>query len=84
MKARLEARDFVVTAIGLFDGPAPLPAGMEGWLPVFAHDFPASFVSESRADFLADVTGYCKPALLRPDGSWVADCVRLRFAAAKP
>lgn len=73
-----------MTAIGLFDRPTPLPAGVEGWLPVFAHDFLASFDSESRADFLADVTEYGKPGLLRPDGSRVADYVRLRFAAAKP
>ncbi len=84
MKQRLEERGFVVTAIELFKRPTPLPAGVEGWLSVFAHDFLASFDPENRKDFLADVTGYCKPALLQPDGSWAADYVRLRFAATKP
>lgn len=84
MRQRLEARGFVVQEIALFGRPTPLPAGVEGWLSVFAHDFLASFDAENRKDFLDDVTEYCRPALMKPDGSWVADYVRLRFSAIKP
>ncbi len=84
MRRLLEERGFIVREIELFERPTPLPDGVEGWLSVFAHDFLALFDPENRKDFLADVTEYCRPALMKPDGKWVADYVRLRFAAVKP
>ena len=84
MRERLEKRGFVVQQIECFDRPTLLPDGVDGWLSVFAHDFLASFGEENRRDFLADVVEYCRPVLMKPDGTWIADYVRLRFSARKP
>ena len=61
-----------------------MPGDVGDWVSTFAHDFLASFDVNDRADFLQDVIEFCRPALMAPDGTWVADYVRLRFEAVKP
>jgi hypothetical protein len=36
-----------------------------------------------RAGFIAELREALRPHLQQPDGSWIADYVRLRFAAVK-
>lgn len=83
-KKLLEEAGFVVRSIELFERPTPLPGDVSDWVATFAKDFLASFDAENRQDFLNDVIGFCRPKLMQPDGTWVADYVRLRFDAVKP
>ena len=83
-KMLLEDRGFAVKTIELFERPTPLPGDVGDWVSTFAHDFLASFDVNDRADFLQDVIKFCRPTLMAPDGTWVADYVRLRFEAVKP
>ena len=83
-KKLLEAAGFIVESIELFERPTPLPGDVGGWVSTFAKDFLASFDAQDREDFLNDVIGHCRPKLMQPDGTWVADYVRLRFLADKP
>lgn len=80
-EARLRAAGFVVDSCVLLPRPTPLPTGMAGWLRSFAAPFlagvadPDGMVTEAEAGL---------GALHDPAAGWVADYVRLRFAARKP
>lgn len=82
-REKLEAAGFVVDQIRLVPRPTPLPAGLEAWLDTFAEDF---FISLSPADRIAaraEVVGLLRPVLMDERGTWIADYVRLRFAARR-
>jgi hypothetical protein len=49
-----------------------------GWLEV------AGVPEAARSEVAAAVEARLRPALQQPDGNWVADYVRLRFAMRKP
>jgi SAM-dependent methyltransferase len=70
----------------LIERPTPLPAGIAGWLRTFRTGLLdlAGLPEEERPDFAAAVERRLAPRLLRPDGAWVADYVRLRFLMRKP
>jgi len=80
---RLEQAGFRVDTIALIPRPTPLPGDIFGWLETFAQNFVHGFSGEARAVFLEEVRAALGPQLRDSTGTWVADYVRLRFAATK-
>ena len=78
---RLEANGFVVARLELIPRPTPLPTGMRGWLDSFANPFLAGVSREERQAILDEVTALLAPSLRGRACAWMADYVRLRFAA---
>jgi hypothetical protein len=52
-------------------------------LETFALNFLQGFSDEARNEYLQEVRMVLEPQLRNADGTWVADYVRLRFAATK-
>lgn len=78
--ARLERLGFEVVEMALIPRPTPLPTGMAGWLATFGDAMLAGLEAEARAAVVADTLRRLAP-LHDPAEGWVADYVRLRFAA---
>lgn len=70
----------------LIPRPTPLPAGVSGWLHTFRVGFLDGLkVPADEHHAIADaVQRRLAPVLQKPDGSWEADYVRLRFSMRKP
>ncbi|MCI0429410.1 MAG: class I SAM-dependent methyltransferase [Rhodospirillales bacterium] len=83
-RAKLQAAGFAVAEIVLFPRPTPLPGDIAAWLEIFASALLARLPADQRPDFIAELREALRPHLQQPDGSWVADYVRLRFRAVKP
>ncbi len=81
--ARLERAGFRVDSIALIPRPTPLPGDIISWLETFALNFFQGFSEEARRDYLEEVRTDLEPQLRDADGRWIADYVRLRFAASK-
>lgn len=70
----------------LIPRPTPLPTGVAGWVKTFrsglmdADNIPA----EEQAQIGQAVERRLESTLRQPDGSWIADYVRLRFTMRKP
>ena len=77
---RLEAVGFRVLSVGLHPRPTPLPTGMEGWLRTFGGPFLRGLGTAERHAVLRDAQRRLS-ALHDPAEGWIADYVRLRFAA---
>jgi len=80
---RLERAGFRVDSIALIPRPTPLPGDVIGWLETFAHSFLDGLSGAARAEYLQEVRAALEPQLRDGDGTWIADYVRLRFAATK-
>jgi trans-aconitate methyltransferase len=80
---RLERAGFRVDSIALIPRPTPLPGDIVGWLETFALNFFQGLSDETRSEYLQEVRMVLEPQLRDADGTWVADYVRLRFAATK-
>jgi trans-aconitate methyltransferase len=81
---RLERAGFRVDSIALIPRPTPLPGDIIDWLETFAQSFFHGFPAPARAEYLQDVRADLEPRLRdAATGVWVADYVRLRFAATK-
>jgi SAM-dependent methyltransferase len=76
--AEIEAR--------LIDRPTDLPDGIQGWVRTFRSGlFDIAMVPEwERGDVAAAIEQRLAAQLRRPDGSYFADYVRLRFSMRKP
>jgi 2-isopropylmalate synthase len=61
----------------------PLPTGIRGWLETFAASFSSSLPPASRPAFFDEVSELLAPALRSPDGGFIADYMRLRFATRR-
>lgn len=83
-RARLEAHGFAVATITLFARPTPLPGSLSAWLETFAQSFLRAVSPEERPRLVDEVTDALRPRLYDPERGWVADYVRLQFAAARP
>jgi SAM-dependent methyltransferase len=81
-RARLERAGFDVDWIALIPRPTPLPTGIAGWLRTFAGPFTKDLPPERAAGLLAE-TERRLGALYDPAEGWIADYVRLRFAAVR-
>jgi trans-aconitate methyltransferase len=82
--ARLTARGFVVKSIALFPRPTPLPGDISSWMETFAQPFLGAVTAEERPRLVEEVRAALRPRLFDPERGWVADYVRLRFAAQRP
>lgn len=82
---RLEDAGFVVRLMEYFDRPTRLaecPDGAADWVRLFAPDLLTPVPPEMAGPLLARVNELAAPALRRESG-WMADFVRLRFAAVR-
>ncbi len=82
--ALLRAQGLEVETVCLVPRPTVLPGDIEGWLETFAGVFLEHLAPTERPAFIAEVKEALRPRLRSADGEWVADYVRLRFAARKP
>lgn len=66
--------------------PTPLPTGVAGWVRTFRSGWlEVAQVPEAERDRVAAaIEARLRPLLQQPDGSWLADYVRLRFSMRKP
>lgn len=80
----LEGVDLRVETLQLFARPTPLPTGMAGWIATFAPSFLGGLSPELRAEVADEVATLLRPMLRDHGGQWMADYVRLRFAAFAP
>lgn len=85
-RAVLEAAGFVVDRADLIPRPTPVPSGLGAWLHTFRGGFIDSMgVPEAeRAQVIEDTRSLLRPILADEAGNWIADYVRMRFAARKP
>ena len=81
---RLERAGFRVDSIALIPRPTPLPGDIVDWLQTFALGFLQALPDAERTEYLGEVRDALEPQLRDGTGTWVADYVRLRFAATRP
>jgi trans-aconitate methyltransferase len=81
-----EAAGFTDIDAKLIPRPTPLPTGIAGWVKTFrAGLMDAAAIPADEQDAIAHaVERRLESQLRQPDGSWVADYVRLRFSMRKP
>ena len=82
-RERLDANGFDVDSIRLFPRPTPLPSDVTDWLETFAQPFLAGVPNSDRPAVLREMRERLEPVLGTAGGGWVADYVRLRFAATR-
>jgi len=80
----LEAGGFTVERIALIPRPTPLPGNVGGWLTTFAGRYLDAVAPVEREPLVAEVIHALRPQLCDDQGRWIADYVRLRFAARRP
>lgn len=79
----LGAAGFEIDYIELIPRPTPLPGPLADWLWTFGESFLMRVPEHLRGEVIDEVVEAARPTLCQPDGSWVADYVRLRFLARK-
>ncbi len=84
-RAVLEAGGFTVSECRIIPRQTPLPTGMSAWLNTFRGGFidSAGVPPEKRGQIIEDVRALLRPVLADEAGNWMADYVRIRFAARK-
>ncbi len=82
-KGDLEAAGFTVSVIETFYRPTPLPTGIRGWLKTMRAPFFAQFGAREQEAY-DRVEAALSHTLRDHSGQWMADYVRLRFAAHMP
>jgi SAM-dependent methyltransferase len=84
--AALGGGGFVVDACMIVPRPTPIASGMSAWLQTFRGGFidAAGVPPEKRGQVIEDTRAMLRPILADAAGNWIADYVRLRFAAHKP
>jgi trans-aconitate methyltransferase len=80
---RLERAGFRVDSIALIPRPTPLPGDITGFLETFGLCFLEGLSSRDRGEYLQEVRSVLEPQLVNEAGVWIADYVRLRFAATR-
>lgn len=85
-RAVLETAGLSVETCEIIPRPTPIPSGMTAWLNTFRGGFidSAGVPPEKRAQVIEDVRALLRPILADDAGNWVADYVRIRFAAHLP
>ena len=79
----LKRYGFTVDYIELIPRPTKLPGDILDWLDVFAQPFTKSVAEAERMNLLTEVRQALQSNLKKPDGTWYADYVRLRFKAVR-
>jgi trans-aconitate methyltransferase len=82
-RSLLERHGFTVRTISHFARPTPLPGELSAWLETFAQPSLRAVSDGDRPGLIEEVTAALRPRLYQADRGWVADYVRLRFAAVK-
>ena len=80
----LERAGFRIDRIALISRPTPFPGDIIGWLETFGQSLLHGRSDLDRLEYLHEVCSILEPQLHDGNGTWVADYVRLRFAATKP
>jgi ubiquinone/menaquinone biosynthesis C-methylase UbiE len=81
-RSQLEKHGFAIERTELIPRPTPLAeGGMAGWLKTFRRGVLDALPAEQRGSIVEETCALLEPALRDEDGNWVADYVRLRFAA---
>jgi trans-aconitate methyltransferase len=83
-RGKLEAHGFAVDQIELIPRPTPLAGGLNDWLENFGEVFFATVDPSEHAALRREIDHEAAADLQRPDGSWFADYMRLRFKAHLP
>ena len=85
-RAALEAGGFIVDNCAIIPRPTPIASGMSAWLQTFRGGFidAAGVPPDKRGQVIEDTRAMLRPILADSAGNWIADYVRLRFAAHKP
>lgn len=85
-RAALEAAGFAVDSCTIIPRPTPIVSGMSAWLQTFRGGFidAAGVPPDKRGQVIEDTRAMLRPILADAAGNWIADYVRLRFAARKP
>jgi len=81
--ALLARGGFRIDSMALFPRPTPLPGDVLGWLETFGESFTGRLTPDERPPYLQEVRAALEPKLRDEKGTWIADYVRLRFAATK-
>jgi trans-aconitate methyltransferase len=74
---------FVVESLELFSRPTLLPGDISGWLDTMAQPFLAVVEDDDRRAMIDELREELRSELYDPARGWIADYVRLRFAAYK-
>jgi trans-aconitate methyltransferase len=82
-RALLEGAGFTVESIESFARPTRLSTGLRPWLETFADPFFTNAPEADRGAAYARAEHFLAPSLRLPDGTWIADYVRLRFVARR-
>ncbi|PSJ16172.1 class I SAM-dependent methyltransferase [Nitrosomonas supralitoralis] len=82
-KCLLEKEGFKVNYIELIPRPTPLKSGIEKWLEIFAEGITSHLSAEQKNTFMIAVKDKLITSLYTEKAGWIADYVRLRFAATK-
>ena len=80
---RLERAGFRVDSIALIPRPTPLPGDITSFLETFGMCFLEGLAGRDRREYLQEVRSVLEPQLVNEAGVWIADYVRLRFAATR-
>lgn len=81
-RARLMRQGFTVDGMAIIPRPTKLTeSGMEGWLRTFRRGVLDGLPEDIREEVVRETVGLLAPALRDEEGNWIADYVRLRFAA---
>jgi SAM-dependent methyltransferase len=83
-RADLESCGFEVASIERFERPTKLQSEPAGWYETFGESYILAVPDAERPAVLAEASETLRPNFQQPDGSWLADYVRLRFKAMKP
>jgi SAM-dependent methyltransferase len=83
-RAKLEHRGFTVERLALLPRPTLLPGPLGDWLDTFAESYLTLVPVPNRVAVKDAVEDALRDRLFDPARGWIADYVRLRFAAVKP
>ncbi len=85
-RAVLETAGFEVLSADIIPRPTLVASGMSAWLQTFRGGFidSAGVPETERAQVIEDTRAMLRPILADQSGNWIADYVRMRFAARKP
>jgi trans-aconitate methyltransferase len=78
---RLTSGGFDINYIALIPRLTPLPGDITGWLETFAESFTSTLPPAEIPSYIAEVREALRSELCDADGKWIADYIRLRFAA---
>lgn len=78
---RLSGAGFHVERMELVPRPVSVASGMRAWCANFTERFQRALPASERDGFVDEVVALLEPVMRRPEGTWSADYVRLRFLA---